>query len=134
MENFKWTLVEAIEHLTDHRQEEAKTIWDSLRESFQKDEYAIALGPALREIESKAAKLLADTARTQPGTGQSPRKEEGTTAALSTPKVPGARLLAGDSRTGLSADEVEKLFSEIRQKLKDNPAARLNVTWEVYEP
>lgn len=132
LENFKWALVEAIEHLGDHRQEAARAILNSLKESFQKDEYAISLGPALREIESKAARLLADVPRSQPNSASSTETAKNTGAILPTTQIQDAATPAS-RRTGLSAGDLEALFTEIRQKLEENPKARLNLTWEVYE-
>jgi hypothetical protein len=61
-----WELLEAVLRLTDERGQAAQGIWTALRQAFQTDELAVALGPALTEAQSRAVKLLADVPKPQP--------------------------------------------------------------------
>lgn len=84
-----WELLEAVLRLTDDRKQAAQAIWTTLRQAFQADELAVALGPALTEAQSRAVKLLADVPKTQPA---------GTTQGkATTPETPG---LGGGAQPG----------------------------------
>jgi hypothetical protein len=71
-----WELLEAVLRLTDNRKPAAEAIWSALRQAFQSDELAVALGPALSEAQSRAVKLLADVPK-QPEGGTPPGKTPG---------------------------------------------------------
>jgi hypothetical protein len=62
----KWELLEAVLKLDDERRSAAQTIWASVRQAFQADELAIALGPVLSDAESRAVRLLADVPKPKP--------------------------------------------------------------------
>jgi hypothetical protein len=61
-----WELLEAILRLTDNRKMAADAIWISVRDAFQRDELAVAIGPALADAQSRAVKLLADVPKAVP--------------------------------------------------------------------
>jgi hypothetical protein len=61
-----WELLEAVLRLADERAQAAQGIWTALRQAFQADELAVALGPALAEAQSRAVKLLADVPKPRP--------------------------------------------------------------------
>jgi hypothetical protein len=121
LNRMKWHLIEGLGRLNDHRSEAASVIVARLKEAFQKDEYAIALGPAVAEAEEKAARLLADVPKTPPPRPPEPR-----------PPVSG-RIIAQGNSEDLSKDEIETIVDEIREAFKRDSGALLRVTWEVYK-
>lgn len=62
----KWELLEAVLKLDDERRPAAQAIWSSIKQAFQADELAIALGPVLSDAESRAVRLLADVPKPKP--------------------------------------------------------------------
>lgn len=60
--NANWELLEAVTGLQDHRQGAAQAIAAKLVEILTADEHAIALQPALAELQSKCVRLLAEAA------------------------------------------------------------------------
>ena len=53
-----WQLLEAVRQLTDRRKPEADSIWSTLKDAAQKDEYVMPLETSLRAAESRAIALL----------------------------------------------------------------------------
>jgi hypothetical protein len=55
-----WELLEALLKLKDEREAAAQGIWASIKEAFQADELAVAIGPALADAQSRAVRLLTE--------------------------------------------------------------------------
>lgn len=128
LSHVKWDLLEGVRKLTDHRQQAAEAIWENVKATFQKDEYAVALAPMLREAEKRAVKLLTDIPEpvSPPATPQPPVPEK--------PKQPSYKVIARGVREGLTETELDELVEEIRSGLNTDAAARLNITWGVVKP
>jgi hypothetical protein len=58
LESTEWKILQGIRALTDNRKEEADRIWGDLEIALKSDEYAVALGPKIAALKSKAVDLL----------------------------------------------------------------------------
>jgi len=102
-----WELLEAVLRLTDDRKQAAQAIWITLRQAFQADELAVALGPALTEAQSRSVKLLADLPKTQPEGRTAPGK----TTTEETPR-PGGGAQPGGSSSAAKSNKFSHLDSD----------------------
>ncbi len=128
LSHVKWELLEAVDRLGGQREGAAKAIRQTLRDAFQKDEYVVALAPALKEVESRAVRLLAEASTVPPVQPQPP--------IIVDPPVPTSKtyaLLSKGNRE-ISKDDFEKVVEEIEEELEADENARLKVSWEVYRP
>jgi len=62
LEAFNWEILDAVSRLTDERQAGAAEVNRLVREALAADEHAVPLGPALKEAQSKAVRLLTQKA------------------------------------------------------------------------
>jgi hypothetical protein len=122
LSHVNWELLEAVLKLQDERQAAAQAIWTSLRQAFQADELAVAMGPALADAQSRAVKLLADIAKSTPPGGFSSSPTSPARPASGDPTGPPATAavpIAYQSKySHLGSDE-----SEITEFYKGNSAA-----------
>jgi hypothetical protein len=126
LENVKWDLLEGIQKLTDERQERADAIWASVKDAYQKDEYAIALAPALMEAERDAVKLLTEIPKP-------PKSSPPPTTKVDEEPPPGYTVVAKGGSAELTEKGFNKEVDEIRKALQSDKAARVKITWEVFK-
>jgi hypothetical protein len=125
--NVKWTLFAALDKLEDGRRDAASGIRQGLREAVESDEYALALAPAFSELEDRAARLLSDVPKpvilpTMPPVAP-PEK----------PLPPSYQVLASGKADNLSEADFNEMITRIKGALKEDTAARLKVSWEVFK-
>ena len=58
LERTKWALFPSLRQLTDDRSDAARRLLEELAEAVAADEYAVALGGKLPDLEDRAIKLL----------------------------------------------------------------------------
>jgi hypothetical protein len=125
----KWQLLEAINRLQDQRAAAAKPIWDYLKESFEKDEYAVALAPVLTQVENRATSLLTEVPAPPPVTPSQPP----TTPPVPKPVASSHVVISQGSSDAATMDEIDEIVDEIRRAMKSEDGARLKMDWEVYK-
>jgi hypothetical protein len=123
----KWTLFAAIDKLEDGRRDAASGIRQALREAVESDEYALALAPALSELEDRAARLLSDVPKPiiPPTVPPVP--------PLGKPVPPTYKVLASGGADNLSEADFNEMIIRIKGALKEDKSARLKVSWEVFK-
>src|SRR5271157_2912506 len=98
LETAGWEIFEAVEKLTDDRQEKAIQILVEVREALRSDEHALQLAPALREAQAKAVQLLT----------KAPVVPTPPVGPLLEPQVKKGRVVVKrDSKEGLTIPEAE---------------------------
>ena len=122
LETAGWEIFEAVERLTDDRQEKAQQVFGEVREALRNDEHALQLAPALRGAQAKAVQLLT-------------KKSEGQQVChtLKPPVKPGRREVQRDSKEGLTIAEAEACLSRLGSELKPEQTARINLGWVIEE-
>ena len=126
LESIKWDLLEAVRKLTEYRRERGEAIWAAVKDAFERDEYAVALGPALQEAESNAVRLLAEP---PPRSPEPPKPRPGDDGE---PK-PGYTIILQGQDDEMTEKQMTKAVEEIRRALQSDKAARVKLTWEVFK-
>ncbi len=121
-----WEIFDAIGKLTDDRQAKAASIRESVRQALEADEHVIALGPALKEAQFKAVRLLTEStkpAEASPG----PRPKE------TKPPKSQRQVIASESRDDLTLADAKTLLGKLAQELQKGQGIKLNVSWIIEE-
>ena len=125
-----WEIFEAIGKLTDDFKTRADSICAAVKEALISDEHVVALGPALKEAQSQALRLITDAAKPtdpRPGPGPGPKPPE-----VELPKSK-KRVVGQDSRENLDLPATKDLLANLDQGLKEGQDIRLNVSWIIEE-
>jgi hypothetical protein len=125
-----WEIFDAIGKLADQRQAQATSIRASVRQAIEADEHVIALGPALKEAQFKAVRLLTEAPKpVEPGPGPGPRP----TPPETKPPVSKRRVVASESRENLTLSDAKALLANLDQELQQGRDIKLNVSWIIEE-
>lgn len=124
-----WELLEAVKNLKGERAEGGNGIWKTLRESFQKDEYAVSISAVLKELQSRATRLLVEAAAPPATPPIVPP-----VVPPAPPTVPTGRIvLSQGSHDDLSVEDFSDLVDEIRRELDSEKDSSLRISWEIYK-
>ena len=122
-----WDLLEAVKNLKGEHREAGDAIWHTLRESFQKDEYAVSISGVLRDLQSRATRLLVEASAAPP----TPPTVPPVTPPSPRPASTGQVLLSQGSRSDLSAEEFSAVVDNIKRALDSEKDASLRISWEI---
>ena len=127
-----WEIFDAIGKLTDDRKIQAEQIRTAIGNALQVDENVTALGPVLKEAQLKAVRLLTDS---RPPTPPGPDHGGGAPPVPPETKLPQSksRVVASESRTGLSVSDAESVLGELKKEVKKGRTVKLNISWIVEE-
>ncbi|MEQ9408742.1 MAG: phage resistance protein [Fuerstiella sp.] len=131
IEGTNWEIFEAIANLNDEFKARAESIRALVREALVSDEHVIALGPALKAAQSKALRLITDTAK-PPGPGPTPVPDPGPKPPQPVPDTT-KRIVDQGSRENLDLTATKELVASLDGKLGDGQQIRLNVSWVIEE-
>ena len=123
-----WEIFDAIGKLVDARHTLATSIRASVRHALEADEHVTALGPALKEAQLKAVRLLTDTPKptdVAPGPASATRQ----TPPETKPPESKRRVVASESRQNLTLADAKTLLADLDQKLISGQDIKLNVSW-----
>ncbi len=125
-----WEIFDAIGKLADDRQTPASAIRASVRTTMAADEHVIALGPALKEAQFKAVRLLTEAPKpTPPIPDPGPRP----TPPETKPPQSKRRVVASESRQNLTLPDAKTLLTTLDSELQLGQDIRLNVSWIIEE-
>jgi len=119
----QWKLFESIRSLQDDRSEAAKALLGRVAEALCSDQHVMALGPVLKNEQSRAIDLLAPPPPTKPVV--EPPTEP--------PVEPGKKVVDRGTRENMSLDEADQEIARLRQKSKGARVARITVSWVIEE-
>jgi hypothetical protein len=105
-----WEVLRVLPTVTDHRKDEAESLLLRLSDAATRDELSAGLAEELEEVELAAIRLLAVTG---------PPSD-----------VPKTSEMTGEERT-VPAAQIETVLDAIRALAKENPEAKLQVTWRI---
>jgi hypothetical protein len=136
--SFEWDLVATASGLRDHRKGAAEQIGRAVAGALEADEHVVPLEAKLREVLRTAYKLLAATTQGSDGgrqtqgdiDGEIRRAGEYATGG-STSGPMGTDVIDEKSLTGLAPDEAITALDRLRSRLKDEPEARLEISWRL---
>lgn len=124
-----WDLLEAVKNLKGERREAGSAIWKTLRESFQKDEYAVSISEVLKDLQSRATRLLVEASAAPP----IPPIVPPVTPPSLPPAPTGQVLLSQGSRSDLSGEDFSAVVDDIKRIFDSDRDASLRISWEIYK-
>jgi hypothetical protein len=124
-----WDLLDAVGKLDDSRKPEGLEIQKLVREALAHDEHVQAIGPRLRELQSRATQLLTK----QIAPPLPPPDPAGPISPPVSPSDPkkGKSVVRRDQKENLTMSETTALVSELSETLAPNEEIRLSVAWVV---
>ena len=125
-----WEIFDAIGKLADDRQAQATSIRASVRQAMEADEHVTSLGPALKEAQLKAVRLLTEAPKpvaSGPGPGQVQVPPE------TKPPHSQRRVVATVSRENLTLADAKNLLANLDSQIQQGRDIKLNVSWIVEE-
>jgi hypothetical protein len=117
--------------LGDHRRTAAEGLRDKLAEALEEDEHVIALKPVLQDVQTRAARLLAETRPSGEAPPQHPRPPE---APQPPPPSLDEEIVDERPQMVLNAAEAALALDTLWQRLKTEPAAKLTISWRLTRP
>ena len=112
LQRTKWTLLTSLGQLTDDRAEGATRLLQELAAAVAADEYAVALGSKLPELEDRAVKLLARPTVQPPPPGRASVVREG-------------------SHSDLDRESLHTVTVKLEALFSEEPSGRLDLTWKL---
>ncbi|MGM0491135.1 MAG: phage resistance protein, partial [Planctomycetota bacterium] len=125
LEGTNWEIFEAIGKLTDERQPEAAEIQAAVERALCSDEHVVQLGPALKESQGQAVRLL-----TKP-TGPKPEVKP-----VDVPEVqpePGKRVVDHGSETFADLSSAREKLDKIGEQLTTGREVEVTIAWRIEE-
>ena len=133
-----WEIFDAIGNLVDGRQAQATSIRASVLQALAADEHVTALGPALKEAQLKAVRLLTTTPKGPdpgPGPGSVPVPTPVPTPVqvppVTKPPQSQRRVITTQSRQNLTLADAKTLLEKLDQELQPGEDLMLNLSWIV---
>ena len=124
-----WKLFATLSRLTDDRADAAQGLLQELTEALAADEYAVALGHRLPDIENRAVNLLARPVPVEPPPSPplppTPPPGKGGTS------VHEGIVVDEGSRGDLNRERLREVAAKLEALLRQDPAARLEITWKL---
>ena len=117
LQRTKWALFSSLRQLTDERADAARGVLEELTEAVAADEYAVALGGKLPDLEDRAIKLLARPLVKPPPPPLPPPPEPG--------------VVRERSYSALDRDSLREVTKEIEALFSEEPTARLDLIWRL---
>jgi hypothetical protein len=129
LDSANWEIFEAIAKLPGEKKPQADAIRSSVAEALRCDEHVRALGPALKEAQSRALQLLTELAPTPPPTPP----HTGPTTPLQPPVRPGRRVVDQGSVEFQSTEQARAKLDEIASLAGAGRTIQVTLTWRVEE-
>lgn len=123
----QWDIITSAISLSDRRRGAAEAIRQRLAETLDADEYAVPLEPSLKDLQTRASRLLADTGQTAPPTAPP-------VSPPPSPPPPGEEIVEEHQTEVLDHAAAETVLDELRARLAAMPTARLTLTWRLTRP
>jgi hypothetical protein len=136
LDGTNWEIFEAISQLTDARRTAAEEIRASVVEALRCDEHARPLGPALKEAQSKAVRLLTAIPAPPPQPVPTPPVVPPPVAPPIThpvPPVPGRMVVEKGSVSFEDLAAARTELGELAKKVTAGRKLRGTIAWQVEE-
>ena len=127
----KWQILDTAFGLTGAQAATAAKLKERLRSACETHEHAVALAPVLQEVETLAVRLIKEavsTAKPEPDKGKDTGKPDTETQKQ---KPDTGRRLLGSGSKQVKAGELDTVFGEIQDLVKECRGALVSVTWEI---
>ena len=125
LERTHWTLFASLGRLKDDRADAAQRFVRELTEAMAADEYAVALGHRLPDLENRAVDLLARPVEPPPPTPPpTPPGKEGAS-------VREGVIVDEGSHSDLDRERLRAVTTRLEALFSEEPTARLELTWKL---
>ncbi|MER8601129.1 hypothetical protein NKH09_25145 [Mesorhizobium sp. M1339] len=118
-----WDIIDSAIGLGDHRRAAAEGLREKLVEALDADEHVIALKPVLRDVQTRATRLLAES-----GSGRN--------VVPPPPPPPPADEEIVDEQPQMVVDarEATETLDRLQKRLADEPGSKLTIAWRLTRP
>ena len=128
LERTHWTLFASLGRLKDDRADAAQRFVRELTEAMAADEYAVALGHRLPDLENRAVDLLARPVEPPPPTPPpTPPPPPGKGGA----SVREGAIVEEGSHSNLDRERLRAVTTKLEALFSEEPTARLELTWKL---
>ena len=128
LERTHWTLFASLGRLKDDRADAAQRFVRELTEAMAADEYAVALGHRLPDLENRAVDLLARPVEPPPPT---PPPTPPTPPGKGGASVREGAIVDEGSHSDLDRERLRTVTTRLEALFSEEPTARLELTWKL---
>jgi hypothetical protein len=122
-----WDIINTAISLTDRRKDAAAELRVKLVNALQADEHVVSLKPELRDVQTRASRLLAESVPPPP-----PPPPPGGGPEFTPPPPPsGEEVLDERESSTMNAHEAADLLEALRARVSETPDARLTIQWRL---
>ncbi|MGB8843780.1 MAG: phage resistance protein [Aliidongia sp.] len=129
-----WDIISAAAGLTDQRQVAAEGLRARIRGALEADEHAEPLRPVLKDAQTRASRLLAETVPTVPPIVPIHAEEPTSPPPRPEPMPIGEELVEERQTQALDADDALVVIEDLRTRLSTTPGAKLTFGWRLTRP
>ncbi|TDH61146.1 phage resistance protein [Dankookia rubra] len=122
-----WDIIGTAAGLSDQRRAAAEGLRLRVADALEADEHAIALKPVLRDAQTRASRLLAETVQ-HPPTPQPPLPPP---EPPPPPPPPGEEVVEERQTLALEGSDATALLETLRVRVAATPGARLTLGWRL---
>ncbi len=130
LSNTQWDIVSVATGLTDERRNAADGLRTRLVEALEADQYLTDLQPVLRDVQTRASRLLAQSVVTSPGPTTPPLEP----APKPVGPPPGEELVEEQQSVEMNAADAEAALERLRDRVHEMPGAKLTLNWRLTRP
>ena len=130
LQRTKWMLLTSLGQLTDDRADGATRLLRELAAAVAADEYAVALGSKLPELEDRAVKLLARPVEPPPPPPPTPPPPP-PPPPPPTPPPGGASVVREGSHSDVDRESLHAVTAELEALFHEEPSGRLDLIWKL---
>ena len=133
------SIFEAIDRLSGERQSAAKAIRSSVTQALQADEHVTQLGPALREAQSRAMRLVQQAisdqqsqSSVQPSVVSRQLNNDGDQRSAVSDQSQEDGPVTSNYRENLSIAQVERILDDLKKEVSHHIVS-INLSWSITE-
>ena len=131
LERTHWTLFASLGRLKDDRADAAQRLLRELTEAMAADEYAVALGHRLPDLENRAVDLLARPVEPPPPTPPTPPPPPPPPPGKGGASVREGAIVDEGSHSDLDRERLRAVTTRLEALFSEEPTARLELTWRL---
>jgi hypothetical protein len=125
-----WEIISTAAGLSDQRRAAAQGLHARIAEALEADEHAVPLRSALRDAQTRASSLLAETVVPTPP----PPRPPDPPLPQPVPPPPGDEVVEDHQMSTHAAVDAAEVLAQLRERLMATPDAKLTVEWRITRP
>ena len=131
-----WEIISTAANLTDQRRPAAEGLHTRVAEALEADEYAVQLRPVLRDAQTRASRLLAETVQppSRSDTGRPPPEPSAPEPEPPPPPPQGEEVVEERQMAPLNVTDAVAMLDSLRGRVAATPGAKLTLGWRLTKP